>query len=74
VIGNASYSLYLWHLPLGVFFGRLTGHPALLRNPVAHAAWLVLLTALVLGASILLYNLVERPLLKYFSGNSNRDP
>jgi peptidoglycan/LPS O-acetylase OafA/YrhL len=74
VIGNASYSLYLWHLPLGVFFGRLTGHPALLRNPVAHAAWLVLLTALVLGASILLYNLVERPLLKYFSGKLEPRP
>ena len=68
VIGNASYSLYLWHAPLTVFVGRLSGsHQSALHNGFIHALWLAAVAAFVVGASILLYYAIERPLLRAFS-------
>ena len=66
-IGNSSYSLYLWHVPLSIFIGRLSLN--LLRvhtNPWLHALWLTTVIVLVVGASMLLYQWIERPLLKFF--------
>jgi exopolysaccharide production protein ExoZ len=66
-IGNSSYSLYLWHVPLSIFIGRLSLN--LLRvhtNPWLHALWLTAVIFLVVGASMLLYQWIERPLLKLF--------
>jgi exopolysaccharide production protein ExoZ len=60
-IGDASYSVYLWHLLLLVAIGKLltVGHiAARLPAPVV----LTLVPLLVLGASIVLYHLVEVPL------------
>jgi peptidoglycan/LPS O-acetylase OafA/YrhL len=66
-IGDASYSLYLWHVPLIIFVGRLSEHHLrALGNPFVHVLWLAGVYAFVFGASIVLYRTVERPLLRYF--------
>lgn len=68
VIGNASYSLYLWHEPLTVFVGRISaGHRAFLHHGIVHAAWLAIVVAFVVGSSIALYYYVERPLIRFFN-------
>jgi exopolysaccharide production protein ExoZ len=67
VIGNASYSLYLWHIPLTVLVGRLSGAKALLHHPLVHAAWLIIVTAFVVLSSIGVYYAIELPMLRYFS-------
>jgi exopolysaccharide production protein ExoZ len=68
IIGNASYSLYLWHAPLTVFVGRVSArYQLLLHNGYAHAAWLAFVFVFVIGGSIALYYAVERPLLRMFS-------
>ena len=68
-LGNASYSLYLWHVPLSILIERTTygfmrRHP----GPLAHALWLVAVIAVVIVASLVLYDRVERPLLRVFGG------
>jgi exopolysaccharide production protein ExoZ len=67
VIGNASYSLYLWHIPLTILVGRLSGARALLERPFGHAAWLAIVAAFVVGASVGLYHAIELPMLRFFS-------
>ena len=68
VLGNASYSLYLWHAPLSVLVGRLSeSHRSLLERPFFHAAWLILVAAFVIGTSIALYYWIERPMLRFFN-------
>jgi exopolysaccharide production protein ExoZ len=67
VIGNASYSLYLWHIPLTVLVGRLSGARALLHHPLVHVAWLIIVTAFVVLSSIGVYYAIELPMLRYFS-------
>ena len=54
-LGNASYPLYLIHLPVFALFNR---HEAL------HRAWLML--ALVIVASILMHVAIEKPLRSLF--------
>jgi peptidoglycan/LPS O-acetylase OafA/YrhL len=65
-LGNASYSLYLWHVPITLLLARaaapLLRHP----NPLLHLVWLAGATVVVVGASLLLYDYVERPLLRFF--------
>jgi peptidoglycan/LPS O-acetylase OafA/YrhL len=74
VIGNASYSLYLWHEPLTVFVGRLSqSHQAFLHGGVAHAFWLAAVTLFVVAASIVVYYAIERPLLRAFSRRKTPD-
>jgi exopolysaccharide production protein ExoZ len=68
-LGNASYSLYLWHVPLSILIERTT-HGFLLRHPgpLVHALWLIAVVAIVISASLVLYDRVERPLLRLFGG------
>ena len=66
-LGNASYALYLWHVPVSIFLERisrgfLSKHP----SPALHAVWLVAVIAIVIGFSLLMYDKVERPLLRVF--------
>jgi exopolysaccharide production protein ExoZ len=72
VIGNASYSLYLWHEPLTVLIGRASaGHKSLLQHASVHVAWLLFVAVAIVGCSIALYYLIERPLLKFFNRRMN---
>ncbi len=62
-IGDASYSLYLWHPFLLATFTTiaLRLHP---HGPVAHALYLIGLYAFTIGVSVVLYRLIERPMTK----------
>ena len=54
-LGNLSYSLYLWHFPVVVFYlARVGEHP---KTPAAFAG----LLALSLGLAVLSYRFVENP-------------
>lgn len=66
-IGDSSYSLYLWHVPLVIFVGRVSEHHLrTLGNPFVHAIWLAGVYAFVFGTSIVLFRTVERPMLRFF--------
>jgi peptidoglycan/LPS O-acetylase OafA/YrhL len=60
-LGDASYSLYLSHLlVLGLV---TTAFSAVRRVETAHVAFVIVCYAAALGASLVLYRTVERPLL-----------
>ena len=59
--GDASYSIYLWHVWVGVV---MTG--ALLRLPIPALLHPAIQAVMMLLASCLLYSVVERPLLDLF--------
>ena len=62
-LGDASYSIYLWHTLLLVTAGRLLTwiFPA---APGLHLVLLVGVTLAVLAGCVVLYELIERPLLR----------
>ncbi|WKA25671.1 acyltransferase family protein [Bradyrhizobium roseum] len=59
--GDASYSIYLWHVWVGVV---MTG--ALLRLPIPAQFHPAMQAVMMLLASCLLYRVIERPLLALF--------
>jgi exopolysaccharide production protein ExoZ len=70
-VGDASYSLYLIHptvLALGKWVGVLVPH-----TPLGHRLWLAGTLAGVIGAGLLFYRRVERPLLT-LGKRSRREP
>ncbi|MGS0685715.1 acyltransferase family protein [Nakamurella sp. GG22] len=73
-LGDASYSMYLWHVLILAGLGRFL----LIRlpdNPVAHAVGLALAIGAVLIGSLLAYRFVEQPLLRLSrNGRSGRTP
>ena len=64
-LGDASYSLYLWHVLVLSAVGRivLVRLPA---DPLVHAAALAFSTALVIVSALIAYHLVEQPLIRLF--------
>ena len=59
--GDASYSIYLWHAPIGTCL-----HYSILWWPhhtVPHLAWIALMLTVCWGGGMLFHRWVERPLL-----------
>ena len=62
-LGDASYSIYLWHTLILVAAGRVV--VAVLPGAEnLHLFLLVGVSLAVLGACVVLYELIERPLLR----------
>lgn len=70
LIGDASYALYLWHVPVLSALARLAAHLPLRPLPL-HVAACVGAVVFTVWFSILVYRFVERPLLKYLDGRLN---
>jgi exopolysaccharide production protein ExoZ len=69
-LGDSSYSIYLWHIPVIVLGGR-----ALKFLHIASPAFsIVVLTAASLVAGLVLYRLTERPLTEFLFRRINRRP
>ncbi len=60
-VGDASYSIYLTHMPVVYALWLVTIRWPHERAP--HAAWLLLLFAAMVGSGFVLHYAVERPLL-----------
>ncbi len=61
--GDASYSLYLWHVPILAAVGRASTRLPL--HPLAaHLAWCTLALVFTTLCAIALYRYVEKPMLK----------
>ena len=65
-IGDASYSIYLWHAPVGILLHDWTAkwwdHKLL-----PHLGWLAMMTAVAVCGGLLLHRWVEKPLLGLFT-------
>jgi exopolysaccharide production protein ExoZ len=61
-VGDASYSIYLTHMPVVYALWLVTIRWPHERAP--HAAWLLLLFAAMVGSGFVLYYAVERPLVR----------
>jgi exopolysaccharide production protein ExoZ len=68
LLGNASYSLYLIHLPIiNTFLGNLN------KTWSANKGLLLVFVMAVVVLSVLVYQIIEKPVLKYLTGFLNRD-
>ena len=68
LLGDASYSMYLWHVPILQTVTLLSIHRAFLRSPILHVAWLVAGVCLVIVISLFVYRVIEKPLVRAFGG------
>jgi exopolysaccharide production protein ExoZ len=66
LLGDASYSLYLWHAPILDAIGHLSMHRHILSQPIFHWLWLALSTAIVIAIALLLYRTIEYRLVRAF--------
>lgn len=64
-IGDASYSLYLTHILFMSAGGRLWMHFRDAASPLDNLIWLAILFALTLAGGILVYQWIERPLIRH---------
>ncbi|MBX3398399.1 MAG: acyltransferase [Gemmataceae bacterium] len=60
-LGNASYSIYLMHMPVGAAMLTLTGGWS--HRKWNHVGWSGLLLFACVGSGLLLYRLAEKPLM-----------
>ena len=60
-VGDASYSIYLAHLLIGIALMQLTIHWR--HNRLPHLGWCLTMLAATLGGGFLMHFLLERPLL-----------
>ena len=67
LLGDASYSIYLIHFPLLSLVMRVVS-PASRRLPVPLWIWFTLLAVFATGAGVVFHLVIERPLLRRFSG------
>jgi exopolysaccharide production protein ExoZ len=63
-IGNASYTLYLWHVPISIFLARFALKARIAHSHVLTSLWLIAVAVIIVAASMMLYRWIERPLLK----------
>ncbi len=61
--GDASYSIYLTHVPVLSAAGRLCAALGL-ESPVAHALWIVGSTAVAVFGGLVSYRIIELPLVR----------
>lgn len=64
-VGDASYSIYLWHIPILTTCGLILATVPL-RSRIAHILLLLLVSVVPVGAGIWLYDRLERPMLRFF--------
>jgi peptidoglycan/LPS O-acetylase OafA/YrhL len=62
-VGDASYSVYLVHVPALIVTEYLAFQVNWPHDRLGHVAWLVLVTAAGVGAGLVLHTFVEQPLL-----------
>lgn len=70
-VGDASYSVYLWHVPAGwAVFHLTTQWP---HTMLPHVGWLLLMTVVGVGGGLLFHRLVERPILGLVKGRKPKE-
>ncbi len=60
-LGNASYSIYLMHMPLGTAMVTLTAQMS--HRKITRFGWSIAMLTVCIGGGWLLYRLVEKPLM-----------
>ena len=66
-IGNASYALYLWHLPVMIAIAQVVTHFHV-HALAFHLFALAIMLVSVVAFSLAVYRYVERPMTRYLNG------
>ncbi len=70
-LGNASYSVYLMHMPLG--FAMMAWTQKWSHGWLAHLGWSLAMLAVCIGGGLLLYRLAEKPLMDLVKKKQDRE-
>jgi exopolysaccharide production protein ExoZ len=66
LLGDASYSIYLVHMATALAVFQAWRKVTALHNPAGTAATMIVATLASVGAGVLVYWFVERPIIKHF--------